>query len=70
MRFLTSLSMILKIGAPEIKRFLEGNLKLLTENLKTVMEKLVEVYQMGFLQGRQTMDAALLANELVDSRLK
>ncbi|XP_059301796.1 uncharacterized protein LOC132053699 [Lycium ferocissimum] len=36
--------------------------------MKTVMEKLVDVHQMAFLQGRQIMDATLLANELVDSR--
>lgn len=44
--------------------------KIITERLKTVMEKLVDVHQMAFLKGRQIMDASLLANELVDSRTK
>lgn len=44
--------------------------KLITERLKTVMGKLVDVHQMAFLKGRQIMDAALIAKELVDSRVK
>jgi len=34
------------------------------------MGKLVDEHQMAFLKGRQIMDASLLANELVDSRVK
>lgn len=34
------------------------------------MGKLVNEHQMAFLKGRQIMDAALLANKLVDSRVK
>ncbi|XP_059310640.1 uncharacterized protein LOC132061995 [Lycium ferocissimum] len=34
------------------------------------MGKLIDQHQMAFLKGRQIMDAALLANELVDSRFK
>lgn len=44
--------------------------KLLTERLKSVIGKLVDEHQMAFLQGRQILDASLLANELVDSRNK
>lgn len=34
------------------------------------MGKLVDEHQMAFLKGRQIMDASLIANELVDSRVK
>ncbi|XP_055800465.1 uncharacterized protein LOC129869923 [Solanum dulcamara] len=34
------------------------------------MGTLVDEHQMAFLKGRQIMDATLLANELVDSRVK
>ena len=34
------------------------------------MGELVDEHQMTFLKGRQIMDATLLANELVDSRVK
>lgn len=44
--------------------------KLIIERLKSVMGKLVNEHQMAFLKGRQIMDTALLANELVDSRVK
>jgi len=40
------------------------------ERLQTVIGKLVNEHQMGFLKGKQILDAALLANELVDSRTK
>lgn len=69
-----------KPGAVELKDFRPISLivggfykvisKLLTERLKTVMGKLVDEHQMAFLQGRQIPDASLLANELVDSRIK
>jgi len=38
--------------------------------MKKVMGVLLDEYQMAFLKGRQIMDASLLANELVDCRLK
>lgn len=44
--------------------------KLITERLKIVIGKLVDGHQMAFLKGRQIMDVALLANEMVDSRVK
>uniref|UniRef100_M1D672 Uncharacterized protein n=1 Tax=Solanum tuberosum TaxID=4113 RepID=M1D672_SOLTU len=44
--------------------------KLITERLKIVIGKLVDGHQMAFLKGRQIMDAALLAHEMVDSRVK
>jgi len=68
-----------KYGAEELKDFRPISLiggvykiiaKLLTERMKTVMGELVDEHQMAFLKGRQIMDAALLANELVDSRVK
>lgn len=34
------------------------------------MEKLVDTYQMDIIKGRQTMGAAFIANEYVDSRIK
>ena len=44
--------------------------KLITERMKTVMGRLINEHQMAFLKDRQIMDASLLANELVDSRVK
>lgn len=44
--------------------------KVLTKRLKIVIFKLVDKQQMTFIKGRQMMDAALVANECVDSILK
>ncbi|WMV49678.1 hypothetical protein MTR67_043063 [Solanum verrucosum] len=68
-----------KPGAVELKDFRPISLiggvykiisKLLTERMKTVIGKLIDEHQMAFLRGRQIMDEALLANELIDSRVK
>jgi len=44
--------------------------KLLTERMKTVIVKLVDEHQMAFLRCRQIMDAALLANKMVNSKVR
>ncbi|WMV26757.1 hypothetical protein MTR67_020142 [Solanum verrucosum] len=68
-----------KPGAVELKDFRPISLiggvykiisKLITERLKTVIGKLVDEHQMAFLKGRQILDASLLTNEPVDSRVK
>jgi len=68
-----------KKGAIELKDFrpisLIGSVykiiaKVLAERLKTVMGKLVSGEQNAFLKNRQITDAALVANELLDGRLK
>ncbi|WMV50523.1 hypothetical protein MTR67_043908 [Solanum verrucosum] len=67
-----------KKGAKELRDFrpisLIGSIyklisKVLTERLKGVVNKLVDSQQMSFIKGRQIMDAALVSNEVVDSRL-
>ncbi|CAN4090148.1 unnamed protein product [Withania somnifera] len=68
-----------KNGAEELKDFRPISLiggvykiiaKLITERMKTVIGSLVDEHQMAFLKGRQIMDAALLANDLVDARVR
>ena len=44
--------------------------KVLANRLKSVMGVLVSDNQHAFIQGRQILDATLIANEVVDSRLK
>ncbi|WMV25761.1 hypothetical protein MTR67_019146 [Solanum verrucosum] len=44
--------------------------KVLTERLKGVISNLVDVQQMAFIKGRQIMDAVLVANEAIDSRVQ
>ena len=44
--------------------------KVLAERLKHVVNKLVNKHQMAFIKGRQIMDAALVASECVDTRLR
>lgn len=68
-----------KPGASELKDFrpisLVGGVykiiaRLLAERLKKVASKLVNKHQMAFIEGRQIMDAALIASECIDSRMK
>lgn len=65
--------------ASELKYFRPINLvgfvykiiaNLLAERLTKVVSKLINTNQMTFIKGRQIMDAALIANECIDSRLK
>lgn len=44
--------------------------KVLAERLNRVVNKLINKNQMDFIKGRQIMDAALIASECIDSRMK
>ncbi|XP_059288373.1 uncharacterized protein LOC132041681 [Lycium ferocissimum] len=68
-----------KVGATELRDFRPISLitgvykiisKVLAERLKRVVSKLVNKHQMAFIKGRQIMDAALIARECIDTRLR
>ncbi|XP_026436394.1 uncharacterized protein LOC113334324, partial [Papaver somniferum] len=44
--------------------------KVLSTRLKLVMDKLISPVQCAYIEGRQIIDGTLIANELVDSRLR
>ena len=68
-----------KGGAEDLKDFKPINLigglykllaKMLANRLKRVVSKLVSDFRHAFVEGRQILHVALIANETIDSRLK